>query len=182
MGVSITITDNEFPISPVFVDYVATVVSGGEFATSEWHDQLSENLSNQQAEVLKKAQENAAKVMESELGKRFVGRAYELFLALLSGDVDKIRDIQFRFHFINVIGVPRNGGSYLTKELYRALGFEPDKVPNVIAHDVPVPEEGQQLGDQPADHGRVPDHGRALLRQAEAALGQDSGAEETDQR
>ena len=135
MGVSITITDNEFPISPVFVDYVATVVSGGEFTTSEWHDQLSENLSNQQAEVLKKAQENAAKVMESELGKRFIGRAYELFLALLSGDVEKIRDIQFRFHFINVIGVPRNGGSYLTKEIYRALGFEPDKVPNVIAHD-----------------------------------------------
>ena len=40
MGVSITITDNEFPISPVFVDYVATVIEGGEFATSEWHDQL----------------------------------------------------------------------------------------------------------------------------------------------
>ncbi|HEY5789954.1 MAG TPA: hypothetical protein VIX81_04965, partial [Gammaproteobacteria bacterium] len=135
MGVSITITDNEFPISPVFVDYVATVISGGEFAPSEWHNQLSEELSTQQAEVLKKAQENAARVMDSELGKRFVGRSYELFLALLSGDVDKIRDIQFRFHFINVIGVPRNGGSYLTKEIYRALGFDPEKVPNVIAHD-----------------------------------------------
>ena len=70
-----------------------------------------------------------------------MARAYELFVALLTGDLAKIKDIQLRFHFINIIGAPRNGGSYLTKEIYRALGFDPDTVPNVIAHDG-FPEAG----------------------------------------
>src|SRR5690606_13795669 len=76
-----------------------------------------------------------------EAGQRYIGRTYQIFVALLSGNTEIIRDLQFRFHFINIIGVPRNGGSYLTKEVYRALGYDPEKVPNVIAHDG-FPEAG----------------------------------------
>jgi hypothetical protein len=36
---------------------------------------------------------------------------------------------------VNVIGILRKGGSYLTKELYRSMGYDSAKVPNVIAHD-----------------------------------------------
>ena len=61
--------------------------------------------------------------------------AIELLVALMTGNTEVIKDIQLKFHFINIIGAPRNGGSYLTKEVYRSLGFDPSNVPNVIAHD-----------------------------------------------
>jgi hypothetical protein len=34
-----------------------------------------------------------------------------------------------------VVGAPRHGGSYVTKQLFRSLGFDAAKVPNAIAHD-----------------------------------------------
>ena len=66
---------------------------------------------------------------------RHLGRAYELFVALLIGDVDTIRAVQQRFRFVLVVGAPRSGGKYLTKELFRALGYDPSRVPAVLAHD-----------------------------------------------
>jgi hypothetical protein len=141
MGVEIKLTDKEFPVSPVFVDFLSHIVDKQAFDDTKWHDQLSEELNTDHKDVIKKAAENAKKVMGTELGQRCVARSYQLFLALLTGDVEKIKDIQFRFHFINVIGIPRNGGSYLTKELYRSIGYDPEHVPNVIAHDG-FPEAG----------------------------------------
>jgi hypothetical protein len=72
---------------------------------------------------------------------RHLGRAYELFVALIIGDVDTIRAVQQRFRFVLVVGAPRSGGKYLTKELFRAAGHEPDRVPAVLAHDG-FPEAG----------------------------------------
>ncbi|MGD8379387.1 MAG: hypothetical protein PVJ40_06550 [Gammaproteobacteria bacterium] len=141
MGVEIKLTDREFPVSPVFVDFLVHVIEQRPFEGAQWHDQLSEELSSEHKEIIARAGENAERVMATEVGQRYVGRAYQLFVALLSGDFAAIRDIQFRFHFINIIGVPRNGGSYLTKEAYRALGYDPETVPNVIAHDG-FPEAG----------------------------------------
>lgn len=135
MGVDIRLTDRQLPVSPVFVDFLSRSIAGDEFTDAKWHDQLSEELSHEQKAVVERAAENARKVIESPLGQEKVRRAYELLVALMTGDAGKIRDIQFKFHFINIIGVPRHGGSYLTKELYRALGYDPEKVPNVIAHD-----------------------------------------------
>lgn len=141
MGVEIKLTDKELPVSPVFVDFLAHIVDNRPFEGAAWHDQLSEELSNDHVRVMEKAQENAQRIMASEAGQRHVARAYQLFLALLTGDAEQIRNIQFKFHFINIIGVPRNGGSYLTMEAYRSLGYDVDKVPNVIAHDG-FPEAG----------------------------------------
>ncbi len=135
MGVEIKLSDRELPVSPVFVDFLSHVVDDTPFEEAKWGDQLSEELSQDQKQVLEKAAENAQKVMATEKGQRAIGRSYELLVALMLGDVEKIRDLQLKFHFINVIGVPRNGGSYLTKELYRSLGYDPNRVPNVVAHD-----------------------------------------------
>lgn len=141
MGVEIKLTDREIPVSPVFIDFLVHVVEGKPFGDAKWHDQLSEELSHEHKDILEKAAENAEKVMKTEVGQRCIGRSYQVFMALLTGNVEPIKDLQARFHFINIIGVPRNGGSYLTKELYRALGYDPEKVPNVIAHDG-FPEAG----------------------------------------
>ena len=141
MGVEIKLTDREIPVSPVFIDFLVHIVEGKAFSEAKWHDQLSEELSQEHKDILEKAAENAEKVMKTEVGQRCIGRSYQVFMALLTGNVEPIKDLQARFHFINIIGVPRNGGSYLTKELYRALGYDPEKVPNVIAHDG-FPEAG----------------------------------------
>jgi hypothetical protein len=141
MGVEIKLSDKELPVSPIFVDFLIHIVEGRPFEKTNWGDQLSEELTSGQAELLKQAAKNAGRVVQSPEGQRHIGRSYKLLVSLLTGDVDTIKDIQLKFHFINVIGVPRNGGSYLTKEVYRALGFDPDAVPNVIAHDG-FPEAG----------------------------------------
>ena len=141
MGVEIKLTDREIPVSPVFVDFLVHVIDNKPFGEAKWHDQVSEELSSEHRQVIEKARTNAERVMATETGQRCIARAYQIFVALLTGNLELVRDFQRRFHFINIIGVPRNGGSYLTKEVYRALGYDPEKVPNVIAHDG-FPEAG----------------------------------------
>ena len=141
MAVEISLSDRELPVSPVFVDFLLHIIEHRPFEGAKWGDQLSEELSSEQREVIARARENAQKIIDDPEGRRHIGRAYELLVTLMTGDVEKIKDIQLKFHFINVIGVPRNGGSYLTKEIYRALGYDPENVPNVVAHDG-FPEAG----------------------------------------
>ena len=135
MGVEIKLTDNQLPVSPIFVDFLLHIVEELPFEDAQWGDQLSEVMISDQQRIIEQAPENARRVMAHERGQAAIARSYQLLLALLTGDIDAIKDIQLKFHFINVIGIPRNGGSYLTKELYRSLGYDPSKVPNVIAHD-----------------------------------------------
>jgi hypothetical protein len=141
MGVEIKLSDRELPVSPVFIDFLHHIVADIPFEGAIWGDQLSEALSSEQQRMTESATANAAGVMASPVGKQAIARAYELLVALMTGNVDPVKDLQLRFHFVNVIGVPRNGGSYLTKEIYRALGYQTDLVPNAIAHDG-FPEAG----------------------------------------
>jgi hypothetical protein len=141
MGVEIKLSDRELPVSPVFIDFLHHVVADIPFSGAMWGDQLSETMNSEQRRLQKSAVEHAASVLANPLGQRAIARAYEILVGLLTGNVALIKDIQLKFHFVNIIGVPRNGGSYVTKEIYRALGFHPDQVPNVIAHDG-FPEAG----------------------------------------
>lgn len=141
MGVELKLTDRELPASPAFIDFLDRWLKGGAFETQVWADQLSEALSYGQAELRKRAADVAPSVVADAAGRRHVARAYGLLLALLTGDPAPIRDLQFRFHFVNVIGIPRSGGSYLTAELLRALGHDPARVPAALAHDG-FPEAG----------------------------------------
>jgi hypothetical protein len=141
MGVEIRLTDRELPISPVFVDFIDHLLDGRPFDDGEWADQTQEGLHFGLPELQRRAAAAAPRVMNDERGRSHVGRAYGLLLALLTGDPQPIEDLQRRFHFINVIGIPRTGGSYLTAELYRALGIEPRRVPFAVAHDG-FPEAG----------------------------------------
>ncbi|MGR8949812.1 MAG: hypothetical protein ACU84Q_17350 [Gammaproteobacteria bacterium] len=135
MGVEIKLTDSELPVSPIFIDFLRHIVDDEPFDKAQWGDQLSETMLSDQRRMVERAPENAQRVLANENGQRAIARAYGLLLSLLTGDINAIKDIQLRFHFINIIGIPRNGGSYLTKEIYRSLDYDPSKVPNVIAHD-----------------------------------------------
>ena len=140
MGLEFKLTDRELPVSPVFIHFLAQVLSGQPFDREIWAEQRSEALAPNEGD-LKRATDAAAIVMGSTLGREWLARAYTLLFALLTGDLAPLHELQSRFHFVNFIGIARTGGSYLTAELYRALGMLPEQVPNGIAHDS-FPEAG----------------------------------------
>jgi hypothetical protein len=135
MGVEIKLTDKEFPVSPVFIDFLHRHIQQQEFEAT-WHDQLSEELVPALADERQQAAMAVAEsVLRDPVGQKAVYRSYELLTALLIGQPDKLRFFHDRYRFICVVGCPRHGGSYLTKQLFRAIGIDPDRVPNAIAHD-----------------------------------------------
>ena len=135
MGVEIKLTDREFPVSPVFIDFLHRHIEGRSHEAT-WHDQLSEELVPVQAEEKQRAAVAVAEqVLQDPAGQKAILRSYELLTALLTGQADKLKRFHERYRFICVVGCPRHGGSYLTKQLFLACGMEPDQVPNAIAHD-----------------------------------------------
>jgi len=135
VGVEIKVTDREFPVSPAFIEFLYQRMHG-EHPDSRWHDQLTEGLTQiDHREKIEIAQGVAEEVMQNPLGQQAILRSYELFTAILTGARHKILDIQRRYQWWCVVGAPRHGGSYLTKHLFRALGFDPKRVPAAIAHD-----------------------------------------------
>lgn len=134
MGVEIKLTDKEFPVSPVFIDFLHRYIGEKEIESS-WHDQLSEELVKPEEGFRDKAAAVAGDVLQHPLGQQAIFRAYELLTGLLTGAPEKLKLFHERYRFICVVGCPRHGGSYLTKQLYLALGMDADAVPNVIAHD-----------------------------------------------
>ena len=140
MGLEFKLTDRELPISPVFIRFLAQVLSGRPFDRENWAEQRSEALSPNENDA-HSASDAAAIVMGSKLGRERLTRAYTLLVALLTGDLAPLHDLQSRYHFVSFVGVPRTGGSYLTAELFRALGMQPERVASGLAHDS-FPEAG----------------------------------------
>lgn len=135
MGVEIKFTDKQFPVSPVFIDFLHRYLKSQSFDVT-WHDQLSEGLTKRDAEEQQQSSEQLAdQVLAYPAGQSAVYRSYELLKAIMTGDVNKLAFFPNRYQFVCVVGCPRHGGSYLTKQLFRAIGMNADDVPNVIAHD-----------------------------------------------
>ena len=63
MGVEIKLSDNELPVSPVFVDFLVHVLEKREFEKARWGDQLSEELSADQREIIERAHAGGAQVV-----------------------------------------------------------------------------------------------------------------------
>ena len=124
MGLEFTLSDRELPVSPVFVHFLAQVLSGRRFEGESWADQRSESLWPREVN-LERVTEAAAIVMGSPLGRERLARAYTLLFALLTGDFAPVHEVQSRFHFVNVIGIPRTGGSYCSQRESRKWSFRP---------------------------------------------------------
>ena len=135
MGVEIKVTDKELPISPAMIEFLDNHITGKPHEAL-WSDQLSETLVPTEAEKRTQyAQGVAEKVMQTPLGQQAIYRAYDLLAAITIGTVARLKPLHEKYRFICIVGCPRHGGSYLTKELFLALGLDPERVPNVIAHD-----------------------------------------------
>lgn len=135
MGIQFTLSDRELPASPVFVRFLAAMLFGETRAPEDWADQTSEHLSQSRPEDSRIAIEAGQRVMADPRGRELVARAYGYLAALLIGDLDPVEEFRSRFRILAVVGIPRTGGSYLTSELFRALGMQPSEVPHALAHD-----------------------------------------------
>ncbi len=135
MGVEIKLTDVELPISPAMIEFLDQHLNDKPHE-SGWFDQLNETLVPTEAERrYQYAQSIAEKVLQHPRGAQAIHRAYDLLAAITIGSVAKLRALQERYRFICVVGCPRHGGSYLTAELFRAIGMDAERVPNTVAHD-----------------------------------------------
>ncbi len=74
-------------------------------------------------------------LFETTLSRRAVNDLLQMAVALLSGNYPPVRDYLQETRFAFVIGYPRSGGSYLTKELLRTVDLDHTRVSEALAHD-----------------------------------------------
>ena len=123
------------PLSAVFIDFVSRWLDKSDFANEKWPDQLSEQLIRSQVAARAKAKWRLERLLSDERAQSSIEGVYQYFQDLMSGRADSLKRIHRQYQFHAVVGAPRTGGSYLTAELFSALGYEPTRVPAAIAHD-----------------------------------------------
>lgn len=133
MGLTLTLTDKEIPASPAFIDFVHTALFGGDYYAAEWYAQEEEALTGNDGHF-KDIGEKAKQVISDPRGQQIVTRSYRYFKEMLTGKLDTLKLVA-RFRFFFVVGIPRTGGTYLTKQLFRACGVDYKNVQNALAHD-----------------------------------------------
>lgn len=133
MGLTLTLTDEEIPASLSFIEFLYAALTDEAYHVGEWYAQENENLIHRQ-DQFKDINNKAAFVLAHPEGKTLVLRAYRYFKEMLTGRPDTLRNIT-KFHFYFIIGIPRTGGTYLTKQLFRANQIDYTTVQNALAHD-----------------------------------------------
>jgi hypothetical protein len=133
MGVTLTLKDTDLPTSPAFVEFLHTDLTGGEFYAGSWHAQDEESLASNEGRF-ENLTDKIAFVLSKPEGRQRVLQSYRYFKEMLTGRPDTIKTIQ-RYRFFFVIGIPRTGGTYMTKQLFRGAGMDYRKVQNALAHD-----------------------------------------------
>ncbi|OFC38291.1 hypothetical protein [Acidithiobacillus caldus] len=128
-----------FPVSSTFALFLELAAFGKSSIPPnlDWGDQITEKMHGPGAslpEFRQIVRDAANRAFNTPVGRDLTMRAYNLFGDLLVGNPGTLANLQKRRH-IFVVSAPRHGGSYLTKELYRATGIDPSQVPNYIAHD-----------------------------------------------
>jgi hypothetical protein len=123
------------PVSPVFIDFIARWLDQQGFANERWPNQRSEALYNSRATMQSRAQWRLERILSNEIAQKAIEDVYQRFGEMAAGHLDEVKRIYKRHQFLAVVGIPRTGGSYLTAELFSALGYDPTAVPAAIAHD-----------------------------------------------
>ncbi|MEE8574252.1 MAG: hypothetical protein V3T30_02470 [Thermodesulfobacteriota bacterium] len=133
MGLTLTLTDAELPASPSFIEFLHASLKGEEQFVGSWYRQEGEELASNKGRF-QDIRQKAQFVVSDPKGKEYLLRSYRFFKELLTGNINVLREVcRFRFYF--VIGIPRTGGTYLTKQIFQAGGIDYKKVQNALAHD-----------------------------------------------
>ena len=135
MGVQIIFTGKELSLSYDFVQFMHMHLGLGEVETRDWYYQEGESSYYNDKEEKKKHLDK----MVADLDKRddaleIMKEVYTIYKLLVTGKVDQIEFLK-KTHFIFIVGSPRSGGTYITKQLYNAMGIDYKQVPYSLGHD-----------------------------------------------
>lgn len=133
-------SSEHFPVSSTFALFLELAAFGKSSIEPnlDWGDQVTEKMHGPGAslpEFRKIVRDAANRAFNTPVGRELTLKAYNLFGDLLVGNPQTLANLQTTRRYIFVVSAPRHGGSYLTKELYRATGINPARVPNYLAHD-----------------------------------------------
>jgi hypothetical protein len=123
----------DLPSSPTFIEFLYCDLMSEPFFVGSWHAQDEESLSLFEGRF-ENPKEKAAFVLSNPESRERILQSYRYFKDLVTGRRESIEAIQ-RYRFYFVLGIPRSGGTFLTKQLFRAAGMDYKKVPNALAHD-----------------------------------------------
>lgn len=133
MGLTLTLDDTELPASPAFIEFLHASLTGADHHVGRWYAQDEEELvydPDRYSNILEKAKF----VMNNPDGVERVIQSYRYFKEILIGRPETLERTK-RFRFFFVIGIPRTGGTYLIKQIFRAVGIDYTEVQNALAHD-----------------------------------------------
>ncbi|MEY2335867.1 hypothetical protein [Acidithiobacillus ferrianus] len=133
-------TADHFPVSASFAIFLEQMAFGESTldVNMDWGDQVTEKMNGRPADLgafAAKVKSAANRAFNTPVGRSIALHAYNMFGDLLTGNTQVIGGIQTTRRYVVVVSAPRHGGSYLTKELYRATGVDHKTVPNFLAHD-----------------------------------------------
>lgn len=106
----------------------------GEFSdwtdgSYDWADQTNDFLHSETRMPKKGPWVNSKKARE------MAAEAKMIYKAMLENQFAAVRECLKGYHFLFIVGFPRSGGSYLTKEALRTVGLDHTKVSENLAHD-----------------------------------------------
>jgi hypothetical protein len=125
---------SEAILSPAFVDFLAHWLDGDGYGLQAWPDQQSEELQSNW-HLKASADIRLQRMQLDERTTAIFDRLRGLQEELWRGNLSALRKELRKFKFVCIVGAPRSGGSYLTSELFTALGQDPYATPALIAHD-----------------------------------------------
>ena len=140
-GIGFAFDAVDFPVSATFAIFLDAVTEGGVYEDVErdWGDQITEKMSpalrKGMADFRKQTKLAADTAFAKPLGRTLALRAYSFLASLMAGNPAFLSELHRHNRFIFVVSAPRHGGSYLTKELLRALGKRYQDFPSYFMHD-----------------------------------------------
>ena len=151
-GFSISFLDTELPLSYDYVQFMHNKMLESEADIHDWYNQhketnhclLDKDRINRQDKLAKDLIEK-----EPEATTEMITLVYSLFRKLVLGNLEAIKVID-KIAPVFVVGLPRSGGTYVTKQLYKGLHIDYKQVSSALGHDgMPgVPEFTYDIGKQ----------------------------------
>ena len=126
-------------MSRVFQQFLAQEVAGILPATSDpgsawWGAQDQEGVTPDAARF-SLSPEQTETLLQHHAVQTWLRQRRGIVQSLLTGDGWLLDTLRTRYRFLIIVSPPRTGGTYLTKNLYRALGVDPQHLPAYFAHD-----------------------------------------------
>ena len=136
MSVRFTLTDESFPVSGAFLDFVRRKLDGVPFEDVDWLDQVTERFTADRSKVDALAKANAAAILSLPSGRKVIEELYQVLTWVLSGDGRALRSYFRGYRFVWIVGAPRTGGTFLLNRLLQHYDCgDPDTLPAFVVHD-----------------------------------------------